>query len=304
MQFWFLALCISSVSSAEDETPPSPSSERLFNSNSDVMAIVAQFCNYSALCAFGEVASVPHTVSRPLVVPRRESAKQESLDDLVRGLNDMAEHYQKLGIHRPGLMCIPLLNFDARKEIRHYLNGFEGHIDLFASEVISIPKIYNRIFPIPDETREFKNNLRAKLDEHKSRFRTTVLPLHQRPSDRILTEVEKALFDAFIEMKKQTVRLIESQLSREYHPHDSSVAKWKLFVENIGVIIGYPTLNERPLLKEIINPDLLAAFSSRGRHSLGSAISSYFRGVRTDTLEKILYDFLMVYEAAKEKSGE
>ena len=190
--------------------------------------------------------------STPLAPHRFEYEEEASLVALGRGLNDIIEQYQHFYEATSWEMEVTLLHgFDARKQIEHYLNGFQGQLQWFGA-MISVDLRYHRNSG-PEKTRLI-TNLFIHLKEHQARFRLRAVPLHRGPSAGTLTETQMAdlaVFDAFIAMKEQTERCIAPEGSYTWEPRyrweprfcrDLEIIEWKLLVEQIGVLIDYPTL--------------------------------------------------------------
>ena len=200
----------------------------------DETSLVAEFCDYATLLTLSQVARDPRAVSKPLL--DRLDTETERLEEYLN--YSPYRHY----CDTPGWEWRSFFEeFDARREIRHYLNGFEGHIDFFAADAVL--QFTKHQQSIPKQTIIFIRQFLDDLRRHQLCFQWTLLPLHRRFALGTFTENQLIVFDAFIALKEQTKKLCQMQEESNWATL-ARKAEYKLFVEQIGVMIGYPTLKE------------------------------------------------------------
>ena len=230
--FTFCAVC---VLSAEIQAilvhPPIPQIPPL---RPDETSLVAEFCDYLTLLTLSQVARDPRAISKPLL--DRLDTETERLEEELN--YSPYRHY----CDTPGWEWRSFFaEFDARREIRHYLNGFEGHIDFFAADAVL--QFTKHQQSIPKLTINFITQFRDDLRRHQLCFQWTLPPLHRRFAFETFTENQLMIFDAFIALKEQTTKLFEVQEEPSLATL-AAKAEFELFVEQVGVMIGYPTLKE------------------------------------------------------------
>ena len=132
---------------------------------------------------------------------------------------------------------IEVPEFSARREIEHYLDGFEGHID-WLMEYLKSTNHYQGDADMMKQVDEFQ----TKLARYGMVYPRSV-PLHRRLQRHQLTDAQRELFDAFIVMKDKAMEMIEEERRTDASPKMAmKCAQFKLVVEQIGVPMYYPTL--------------------------------------------------------------
>ena len=225
---WLFVLCIGYVQSAEDGSavlePPTPP-KRSFRSL-DVVAtsLIAEACDVPDLSSFSRVGRVPHEASQFWLGERKELWQLEKRLSTIVALSPF---------------FFP--EFDARDEIKHYLNGFDGRIALLVDylETTMGHDIHGLCVGM--------RRIRARLDEIRNRDPArSSLALHLQPTARVLTPEQKLLFDAYIALRDESKEMILNLKEGERTMMETmDCATWSLVVEHIGVMIGYPTLETK-----------------------------------------------------------
>ena len=241
---------------------------------SDVTANIVEYfqCDDTTLAHFSETNWAHYKLAKPLLIIREELHSMHSIE---RSLIEIIKN------SRAKTIKIQMLDNGARREIEHYLDGFEGHIDW----LMEYPKSTNQN---DVGFREKIDAFQTKLARHRTTFPRPI-PLHRR--EELLTDVQRELFDAFIVMKYEAMDIIEEQRRNSVPPIKG--AEFKLLVEMVGVITNYPSLDGiQWRQRELSSPEWLAT-----RKSVGDQTFDFKRlpaGQRwTAPLMQHLHDFVV-----------
>ena len=220
------ALWIYGVLSAEDPSIPlpirAPPKKQSFLPI-ELTAMVVEYlqCDDAALAHFSETNRDNYEITKPLLIILKESL---SIQSLQRSLNEIIRISHEKEIELPSL--------GAGREIDHYLDGFEGHIDW----LMEFLKTANQ-----DDVgiKEQIDDFQTRLTRHKIAYPRSV-PLHLRDDE--LTDAQRELFDAFFVMKDKAMKIIAEE--RRIGVPPIKCAEAKLLVEEIGVVMSYTALQE------------------------------------------------------------
>ena len=191
----------------------------------DVTAKIVWYlqCDDTALAHFSETNRAHYVLARPVLIIR----EQLYFHSIERSLIEIVE--------KSGAKRIEVPEFSARREIEHYLDGFEGHIDWLMEFLKSTNQDDAHIMEHIDE-------FQTKLARCGKAYPRSV-PLHRRLQRHQLTDAQRELFDAFIVMKDKAMEMIEEERRTDASPMMAmKCAHSKLLVEQIGVRMWYPTL--------------------------------------------------------------
>lgn len=223
--FVFAVAC---VKSAEYGTPPN----NLGKSQDwplplEVTTLVADNCDLSSKHALSLTSTVLRKASEPLLA-QIKLQKARHIDHMVLQLESIVPMYRRNGYKIP--------EFDARREIMHYLNGFHGHVEWLVV-YLEDEGAHSRGRDSPMRT------LWSELEDHRRRYHAEAirLPPHLWQS-AVIPMAKRPLFDAYGELRNEAERVLD------FNPWKAiqwkSRAVLKLVVEEIGVRIEYPTLKE------------------------------------------------------------
>ena len=194
----------------------------------DVISLIAaDYCDNPTLSALSMAADVLYTDSKPLLVLRKQQASNRGVDNLTFRLTGIVSKYRR------NERLIP--TFDSRNEVVHYLNGFHGHIDWLTTYLDSETVDH-------DDCSGKMICFKMELGRYRYRYLSAVppLPLHFQHS------VESLLFDEYITLRDESEGVLESINGGKLWDNTKwrDIALWKLMMEQIGVMIGYPTLKQ------------------------------------------------------------
>ena len=194
----------------------------------DVLSLItAEYCDNPTLSALCMTSHVLCTDSKPLLSRRKTHTANREIDHLSFRLTDIVSKYRR------NEHLIP--SFHAKNEVVHYLNGFHGHIDWLTTYLDSETVDH-------DDCSGKMICFKMELDRYRYRYLSAVrpFPLHFQHSGESLP------FDEYITLRDESGKILESMNGEKLWDNTKwrDIALWKLMMEQIGVMIGYPTLKQ------------------------------------------------------------